>query len=435
MSGTHAEQHAQQRHGGSQAAPQTTPAAPTPGLEAVKALRASDANAASRVVQIIRQYPAERDEIVAWLHQHRGNAFVQQVLAAQGQVERALPEGIELRSVRASVTIPGQRTLEGDWSHTLATQRATQIFVEVSRTGVRVQMSPSLHVDATWPLRNAGIDGAGIDFATGRAFANVYDLSGLGSGMISVRDKISDKITSTLQAGIANSPLAHPGYDPTQDPALDGTLNAVIRNFQQMFAQPAGSQASKPPIEDREIGNLSVGGTAALRGGRFLEDGNGLVIAPGTEVAVDVDGAGNLRDVSATSTPAAALAAANVRAVRLSTSGFEVVAGNAPIARITQLHLQRGGAVVIDHMELLGKAASARRTESGLSLIGALIAIAARDPRAAGGLAHNAQEPQLVDGVTRRLLEQQFTRKVHDMIVQYRTAVPGIDLAALLGIA
>ena len=31
-------------------------------------------------------------------------------------------------------------------------------------------------------------------------------------------------------------------------------------------------------------------------------------------------------------------------------------------------------------------------------------------------------------------MERQFTEKLHDMVMQYRTSVPGIDLAQLLGI-
>ena len=70
------------------------PAAPvaTPGLDAVQHVTGGGDSAASQIVEIIRANPGERDEIFTWLHQHRGNAFVQLVTAKMGQIEQALPE-------------------------------------------------------------------------------------------------------------------------------------------------------------------------------------------------------------------------------------------------------------------------------------------------------------------------------------------------------
>jgi hypothetical protein len=63
-----------------------------------------------------------------------------------------------------------------------------------------------------------------------------------------------------------------------------------------------------------------------------------------------------------------------------------------------------------------------------------LIAARRGDGNTAGGALRNAQHPVVVDGVSRAMIEQTFTDKIHKMILQYRNAVQGVDLARSLGI-
>jgi hypothetical protein len=438
------QQHRQGRKkgAGDNAVQEASPEA-TPGLDAVRAITAQGDAAAASVVRVMREHPTERDEIMTWLHQHRGNAFVQQVTSKMGVIERAMPEGVDLKAVTASVTIPAGKTLAGDWASKVATKQATTLTVEVSQTGIRAWLSPYLQVDATWPLQNAEIRGAGVRFADGKPYSNVADTHGLGSGMLSITDKLDSKLTGIIAGGIAGTPLAQPGYHPTQDTNLAGTLDKVVHGFGHMFDDDKdgdgkpdhGDKNRKPALEAREVGQVSAGATVTTKaGGSFVKDGAGLELAPGSDLTMTVEGGGNLHDVMGAHSPAAAAQAASVRAVRLNATGMKVVAKGKPVAQITAMTLHHGGSVTIDSMQLLGTAKDARVMEQGLSLIVGLIAMAGRDGNAASGAMNNAQNPQIVDGVARAVIEKTFNETVHDMVIQHRAAVPGVDLAKVLGI-
>lgn len=438
------QQHQQGRKKGSQDQATQQPAQePTPGLDAVRAITAQGEPGAAAVVRVLREHPSERDEIMTWLHKHRGNAFVQQVTSKMGVIERAMPEGFDLKAVTASVTVPAGKTLVGDWKTKVATKHATTLTVEVSQSGIRAWLSPSLHVDATWPLQNAEIRGAGLKFVDGKPFANVVDGHGLGSGMISITEQLESKITNVIAQGVAGTPLARPGYQPTEDSNLAGTLDRVVHGFAHLFdddkdgdGQPDhGDKKKKPALEAREIGQVSAGATVTTKGGgSFMKDGCGCELTPGSDLTMTVEGGGNLHDVMGSKSPAEAAQAAAVQAVRLNATGMKVVSKGKPVAQISAMTLHHGGKVTIDSMQLLGKARDARATEAGLSLLVGLIAMAGRDGNAAGGALNNAHNPQIVDGVARSLIEKTFTETVHDMLIQYRSAVPGVDLAKVLGI-
>lgn len=436
--GQHGQHQHQHGHGNQKPTGKPTETKPAgPGLAAVEALQGQGDAAAAAVVKEIHDHPDERDDIMQWLQQHRGNAFVQDVTKHMGQVERMLPKGVDLKSVRGSITIPGKRKLSGDWKASVATREPTQVTVEVTHTGVQLYAMPGLFVDATWPLQNATIRGASIQFADGKAHADVVDGHGLGSGMWSIKDTVGEKITGMLEKGIHGSPLAKPGYDPTQDADLGGTLSSIESGFASLFEGEAdGKQHGKaPPISDKEMTNVQAGGTVTLKaGGNFMKDGTGLKIDAGSDISLDAIGAGSVHDVGAPGQdPQAVAEHAKITALRIGASGLVVVAGGKPVAKISELTILPGGEVKVDQMELMGKARDAQAGEAGLSLLIGLLAIAGHD-NSAGGALENAQRPQLVDGVTRKMLEQNFTEQVRKMVVQYRTAVPGMDIAKVLGI-
>lgn len=418
-----------------EAAPQATP-----GLDAVKAITAPGAAGADAIVRVIRQHPMERDEVMAWLHRHRGNAFVQEVTSRLGAIERVLPEGVELKRVRATVTIPAGKTLSGSWAASVATREASDVTVEVSQTGIRAWMTPTLFVDATWPLQNAEIREAGLQFARGKPYAVVVDSAGLGSGAISIADTISDKLIDAMQQGIAGTPIAQPGYAPTHDADLRGTLSQVIAGFRRLFSGDKNGDGVRddprksPVLTRQDLQQVSAGATVGLRaGGSFLKNGSGLEIAPGSELSMAIDSGSSMADLQGIRSPVGALAAAEIRTVRVTASGMEVIARGQPIARISAMKLHHGGGVTIDQMELLGVARDARIAESGVSLLISMMALASGSA-GAGEAMRNARDPHLVDGAVRATMEKQFTETVHRMVLQYRSAVPGIDLARALGL-
>jgi len=416
------------------AGPEAAPAQePTPGLEAVRAITDTSARGAAAVVRILRAHPMERDEILAWLHQHRGGAFVRQVTAQLGQIERELPEGVELKAVRGSVSIPAGRRLMGDWKATIDTEHATQLGAEVSESGIRVWMSPALHVNATWPLRDAVIRGAGVRFAEGRPYADVGD--GGGYGMIPAAGTVESTIVEKLEQAIAGTPLAEPGYVFTRDTDLQGTLDSVLRNVGSMFGDGAG-QGGEGGVSARDLGRVSAGGTVAMRaGGSFMQNGAGIEVAPGAELSVTVQGGGNVQSMMDAGSLGGAVQAANVQSISISASGLTVKSGGEPVAEVTRMTIHPGGEVTIDSMRLLGKAAEYRGAEQGLSLLVGLLALAARDGDALNGAMRNAQEPAIVDGLARSQMEREFSQAVRAMILEYRGAVPGVDLAQVLGVS
>lgn len=430
----HQKQHEQQGGGQEQQGQQPAPAPDKPGLAQVKALKDNGETAVETVVRVIHDHQDEKDDIIGWLQQHRGNAFVQQVTGKLGQVERALPQGVDLKSVRGSVTIPANRKLAGDWKAAVQTREATQVQIEVTHTGVRVSCSPAIFIDAQWPLQNAEFYGASVNFG-GKAHADVEDGHGWGSGMISIKGKVAGEITSILDKGIAGSPLAQKGYDPTKDANLEGTLQSVQQHFSQGFAQQGGGAQGKAPVDEAEMTNVSAGGTVTLKaGGNFMKDGTGLAIDPGSDISLDAIGRGNVKDLHAAGGKAQESAdAARISALNIGATGMKVMAKGKPIAQISAMTIHPGGNVTIDQVELLGKAAEAKAGEAGLSLLVGLLALYSHDPAANGAL-QNAQDPKLVDGVTKKLMEDQFTAQIRSMILQYRKAVPGMDIAKVLGV-
>lgn len=404
--------------------------APGAGVSAVQAVRGTGPAAVDQVAKILATYPGERDEIVAWLHKHRGNAFVTQVEDAAAKP--GLPDGMELKSVSASVTIPGKRKLAGDLAASTSTRSATRVTLEVSTKGIALRFGPSMFIDATWPLQNADLHGAGLSFATGKATCDVEDGSGLGSGMISIKGKVADQITKALEDGVAGTPLARPGYDPTHDPDAAGTLATLQAKIQALFEGGAGDGGGIAP---REMSNVSASATvSAKKGVSFVKDGTGLQLAAGSDLTLAAQGAGSVADLMDAKSAQGAATAANLQRLQLASQGLTVVSKGAPIVKIEALSILPGGQVTIDHMQLLGKAAEYQAGESGIALLVALIAIAGRDERTASGALQHAQNPTIVPGLTKSMIEKQFTQTVHDLVLAHRHDLPGMDLAAILKI-
>jgi hypothetical protein len=435
-------QHERKPEGGEQQG-QGTGAAPaaTPGLEAVKRAAAGNEADPAHIVGIIRSYPAERDEIMTWLHQHRGNQFVQQVTAAMGQVEGKAPDSIDVQAVRASLMIPARHLAGGYWDgYSVKTTQPTQLGVEVTHTGVRVWVSPGMFIDADWPLQDCELYGANMQFGSAAPHVDVNDVGGLGSGMISVAGRVRNKVSGMLTKAVGHTKPFTGKYDPMQDQDLQGTLNSVLAGFEEMFAEGGGDKKGKDaeaPVKPEEMTRVSAGATVAARAPQlFAQGGSGLSIEGGAPISIDVDGAGNVKqlaDAAKTGDPQREANAANVQSVHVSSQGLIVQVKGKPVARIEEITLSRGGKITIDRMEPLGKLKDAELTESGLSLLAALVALHGGSS-STNDLYNNAQHPAVVDGVSRGMIEKEFTDMVHKLILDYRGIVPGLDLATSLGI-
>jgi hypothetical protein len=406
---------------------------PTPGLDAVRAIGAQPTANPAAIVRLMRQYPMERDEILTWLHQNRGNAFVQRVTAQLGQIERHLPEGVDVQSVSGSFTLPAGVELTGNWQATVATRNPTTVGVEVTQTGINVWCQPGIFVDATWPLQNAFIRSAGMQFG-GRPHANVDDQGALGAGFISISNRVEGKITDMIAHAIAGTPFARPGYVPNQDADLGGTLQRVMTGFRNLFQAGDHQGGGGGGVNARRMSDVSAGATVTTAGGDYTRDGTGLQVAAGSPISLHAQGAANIQQLIDAGSPQSAISAANVQAITVESGGLTVVAGGKPVARIERLTVHRGGRVTIDSLELLGSARRAQAAEAGLSLIVSLLAQRAGNGQVMVGAMENANRPQVVGGLSRAMLEREFTSTVQEMVMQYRRAVPGIDLAQVLGV-
>lgn len=427
---------------GHQAKAQAPTAEPqrTPGLDAAREITGNGEPAALQIANILRRYPSERDEILTWMQQHRGNQFAQQVRTHLGTVERMMPEGYELTDVHASISIPGNRKLGGTWKADVSTAYPTNVTARITPTGVSVTFSPAMFVNGNgWVgLRNAEIRGAHLDFATGKVHADVDDARGF-TGVVSIKDNLAEMITGAVTKGVANTPLARPGYSPTRDTDLQGSIQSVLHAIQGMVTSEPEKPASTSPVGMKEMTGPSVGGTVLAKlGGSFLQNGNGLVIAPGSSVSVDVQGDSNLaalqRSQEGGVDPARGLDAAHVSGVHLSATDLVVQAKGKPVARLLTITLRPGGGITVDSLEPLGQLAKARNTESGFAALIALVAASQGDMRTAHGAGNYASDPQIVDGVARQMIQDELTKSVHDLVLSNRAAVPGVDLARVLGI-
>ncbi len=407
-----------------------------PGLQLLMQTKLGSAQAdAVKIVELLREYPGERTAMMTWLHKHRGNAFVQQVTQQMGQVERELPAGVDLKEVRGSFNIPAGRMLAGNWKAEVKTSRPTRVEVAVGHTGVSMRFSPGLLIDAQWPLQNLIVYSATYNFGDSNVSLNAGKDSGLGSGMISIRDNVNDMLSQLIIKAVSGKAPAAAGYDPIKDANLEGTLRTMIDGVGTMFSSGGDqTKADKMPVATSEMQGLSAGATVMSKLQQsFGPPGAGLSLDANSALEIDADGAGSAADVMAGGTLEESMTAASLQSIRIRSSGLCVMLKGKPAIRLRSLTVKRGGAVVVGEMELLNNLATAAVVESGLSALAALLAFAAGSS-ATGELIENAQRPTIVDGMARKELERQFTEVVHSMLVQYRRAVPGVDLVKVLGL-
>lgn len=101
---------------------------PGSGLAAVQATRGVGSEAVVAVAEIIATYPSERDSILGWLHQNRGNAFVQQVMRATATL------GQSGTSAKLELPTDPVERARHDWRHAVPALRgnADEILVSLA---------------------------------------------------------------------------------------------------------------------------------------------------------------------------------------------------------------------------------------------------------------------------------------------------------------
>lgn len=350
-------------------------------------------------------------------------------------VDAQVPEQVSLQQLAVSFTLPAGKTLAGSWAHEVRTSSPTQVTLSVGRDGVTVNASPGIFIDAQWPAQNMRVHGAGRNFAQARTWADVFTVRGMGEGFVDLTGRARTEITGLIDRGIAGTKMAEKGYDPFKDEQVMQTLGAIKANFESLPDAGGGGEA----VGAAELTRPSLSATLKMQSGFSQESGGaGVTIPAGGQFSADVVGAGNLAALLAARTPGQAAQAVPISAIHLRSDAIELTKGGDPVAKLEAIEIARGGQVTLQRFTLLGSGRTAAGFETLVRLlVGAAQAAQHGAPPALGvGLAaqRGDLEPRFVQGLSRELIEQGLTDAVRTLVTENRNAIPGLDLAAALGI-
>jgi hypothetical protein len=347
---------------------------------------------------------------------------------AYGSPAGAMPREIGLEGASATVQIPARRKLAGDWKYEAQTRDATSVTVAIDHNGFRISMSPGIYLDVTWPGRDCEINGVSMAFG-GSPRVDVSD--GGGFGVYPVTGMVSGKVSEMLQHALAGTRLADRHYDPLRDTDLSGTVQQLAQGFAHQFGG-GGAQKSRNGVGLGDITARGAGADVSLN--EPIQIGKGVQLAAGATAHLEAMGVANLASVAAGHTNQERADAVHFDSLVLTSPGIEVNVDGKPIARIQQVTFHRGGAVTVERMTALGKLDNARKTESTLAAIGALIMLAAGDHQHAGALADDANNPRVVDGVAAHVMEKKLEEGLKKLILRHDHAISGVSLAGALGL-
>ncbi|MGM0577995.1 MAG: hypothetical protein ACQEXJ_19875 [Myxococcota bacterium] len=348
-------------------------------------------------------------------------------------VREQVPEEVDLKQVRASFQLPPKTVLSGNWQRELRTRWATTVTLFVEEDRLLVGFSPSVYVDALWPVRNMHLVSAGWDFDGAKPTVDIRALSGLGAGLLDLSDTAADKITEILDEGIQGTPMARPGYDPFVDQDLMGTLQAVVDGFSRL---PTAEGES--PVGAEDLTSPSLGATLAMRGAFKREvDGSGVEVPSGGVFDLDVHADGDLAALSQVRDPVAAAEIAKIRAVTFRSEDVILLHDGEPIVKLERVRVDRGGAVHLEEFTLLGSGRTAAGVESLLRIVGGVLALGSRGvPAELGARATAASgnaNPEIVHGMSKGMIEDAMADGLRKLLAENAAALPGVDLAAALG--
>jgi len=350
-------------------------------------------------------------------------------------VDDQVPDQVSLQRLAVSFTLPAGKTLAGSWSHEVRTSAPTQLTVAVGRDGVNVRANPGIFIDAQWPAQNMRVSGAGRSFGQGRTWADVYTVSGMGEGFIDLTGRAKTEISGLIDRAIAGTAMAERGYDPFSDDQVMQTLGAIKANFESLPDAGGGGEA----VGAAELTRPSLSATMRMRSAFTQESGGaGVSVPAGGEFTAEVEGAGNLGALLAARTPGQAATAVPISAIHLRSDAIVLTKGGDPVAQLEAIDIARGGQVSLRRFTLLGSGRTAAGVETLIRLLAGMAQAAQHGapPQLGAGLAaqRGDLEPRFVEGLSRDLIEQGLTDAVRSLVIGNRDAIPGVDLAAALGI-
>ncbi len=419
--------------------------------------------------------PALTTHSVLRLQRSSGNAAVSALLTARrprgvlardpleggaaGQVESATGGAVSLTSINGSFVLPAGRLLSGTGTAELRTQSDTTITVTITGNELRLSMSPPLYIDAQWPAQNMVLSSVVHQIDTEVTTVDVRTVNDeWGDGMLDFTGTARGTIADTVASIIAHTPLHRsrmraptmgsprapaaplpPAYNPLQDENPMATIDALILGFNSL---PAGGTSD---VSARDVSSITAGATLTINDGfEQLENGTGVRIAAGTSLSVNVASGASIAQLRGAAPGAPGIAAAaDIQSIGVSSAGIEVIKDGARVATLDRITIHRGGSVSLDRITLHGEAERLAQGESGLwaLLLGLPVAVAtgggAEGLAAGAELAHQrgADRPVIVPGLTRAMIEIQLQRAFTQLLAEHgRTAIPGVDLGAVLGV-
>lgn len=331
-----------------------------------------------------------------------------------------LPRELAFEEAGLSFSLPGDVALTGGWNQ-LQTTAPTGVWLNVSRTQLRVSFSPALEVDAQWPLSNVAWRGFTYDFAQGRLVRVDVENTQIG---IPVAGAVEDGVRDFVGRLVSGTPLTRRGYDPMADTDLGGTLQKLQSNFQGQ-----GRSADPGDLKPQQVTNVGLSATVRTTTPIEAMSGRaGIAIPAGASITLGAMLEGNGASLA---TAASRGQVPNVRGLTLSSSDLVLQRDGEPLARIRAMHVGRGGVVDVTDFEPLGRLAEVGAGESLFRLLGIALALHTGDGRLAG---NGDISPRGVNGFAEKEMEKGLTTAVQSLVRENHAVIPGVDLRSLLGV-
>ena len=368
------------------------------------------------------------------LQRNAGNAATAQVVGQRGgvpTVQRDDPPGspaaevgavvgapVSNQDISATVNLAAGTTLSnaGDtWVHTTG---PVTITARVTSGGISINFSPSLTItkrNAILGMIDADIDvdEFGLDFQhqisrTSWTAANAVNWFGDPGG----------QLLAAFGGAISQLPArtSVPGYDPFADPDIVADLQSLIARL--------GSGAGSTPPAAASV-QIETGFTLSSELSRDLGHGVSMVVPAGTHFEAIADLAGGIpHDAASIRISMLRLrASAGVPNINLRALGQDW-----PVVSLAEVDVASGGSVTANYTII--------HEEIGTALLNLLaVAVVEANPLAAGSIrddltVHDQAAHRLVD----QMIHDSVNPVLHDAILQNRAAIPGLDLAAVLGV-
>ena len=343
-------------------------------------------------------------------------------LLRRQQLASQIPPQVAPATAGVSFDLPGGKLLTGDWND-LSTVNPTTVTLSVSATGIDLSFDPALLIDAQWPVSDMEWSGLRYDFA-GASVSSINLVSTQDVAVTAYQSEARGKITGFFTGLLSGTRMATPGYDPLTDPNISETLAQIRTNFQ---SQPS----SGGDVTAADVTRIRLFGEATISGPIQAGAGDGSISVNGpVRVQAELEGTG--ADLGQTMEQGLS---PHIRRLTLD-GAFIVRSGGEDVAQLHEISVAYGGAVTVERMTLLGRAAEAAHTEEGLRGLALILVLASGEP--SDRLRLSGAQPdlsaQIVPGLTRGTIQDALTQAVVEFIRQNRGLLPGLDLTSIFGI-